>query len=129
MVDSWERIDMTDGRGVRSEPIEDFGVWIPRPTTLSGCSSNKSVVESVLDGTSVFEDTELDERHLKDISENIGRSVDALYGCTAGRIADSLTMPNKWLLCNSGIFCNSTKRMAETSLSIISIFTISHGRI
>ena len=43
--------------------------------------------ESLLECTSVFEDIDVEERHLKDSSENMGRSVEFLDGSIIGSVA------------------------------------------
>ena len=51
---------------------------MPRPATCSGRTGSKVVVESLRDGTDVREDIVVQDRHLNDISENIGRSIAVL---------------------------------------------------
>ena len=51
---------------------------MPRPATFSGLTGSKVVVESLRDETNVREDIVVEDRHLNDISENIGRSVAVL---------------------------------------------------
>jgi hypothetical protein len=67
---------------------------MPRPTTFSGLLGRSDEVESK-DGTRVCEDNDVDERHLNDISENIGLCIDILYGSTKGSSASSFVTPHK----------------------------------
>ena len=62
-------MDESDGRGVRNF-ADDFGAYIPNPTTLSGFAGNSMLVES-LEVTKMCDDSEVDDRYLNDISEYI----------------------------------------------------------
>ena len=78
IVVACDRMDDNDGRGARNEAVDDFGVYMPRPTAFSGRAGRSAVVESLKEGTSVYDDNEVEDRHLNDISENIGRCKEAL---------------------------------------------------
>lgn len=68
-----DRIEDSDGRGPRNEGIDDLGAYMPSPTAVfSGSFGNKLVIDSPYIGTSVLDDNVVEDRHLKDISENIG---------------------------------------------------------
>lgn len=66
----------------------------PKPKTFSGVLGRRFVVESQ-DGARVCDDNDIDERHLNDISENIGLCVDVLYGSINGRSAASFVTPHR----------------------------------
>ena len=68
---------------------------MPRPKDFSGVLGNNAGIESLSDGTRVRDDIEADERHLKDISENIGRLIDVLYGNIKGSSDCSLVAPKR----------------------------------
>lgn len=51
---------------------------MPNPTTFSALVGRGMVVELVNDGTNVPDERDFDDRHLKDISEYIGRAFECL---------------------------------------------------
>jgi hypothetical protein len=112
-------MDDNDGRGAR-KVVDTLGAYIPSPTTLSGFEGSNVVVESH-DGTSVREDRDVDERHLNDISENIGCCLEALYGSISGRSACSLITPNRWARKGSSVLLVTIKSAMETILDNISL--------
>jgi hypothetical protein len=72
-----------------------FGAYIPRPTTSSGSFGKSVVDEESKDGTRVCDDKDVEERHLKDMSENLGRCSEALYGNIRSSKFGSLVTPSK----------------------------------
>ena len=68
-----DRIDDSEGLGVRNDPFDVFGVYMPRPTVFSCLLGSNVVLEWLNEATNVCEDSEVDERHLNDISENFAR--------------------------------------------------------
>jgi hypothetical protein len=60
-----------------------------------GCEGRRFVVESIA-GTNVVSDRDVDDRHLKDISEYTGFVVEYLCGSDRGRSGDSGLMPKRW---------------------------------
>lgn len=68
----------------------------------------------------MLEDNDLDERHLNDISENMARSTDALYGSMSGSRVGSLVMPKRWARNGSDVLCISTNKALEASLVKVS---------
>ena len=65
-----ERIDDSEGRGARKECFvpKPFGVALLR-RFLCAFVGGRSVAVELVDGTNVFEEREVDERHLNDSSE------------------------------------------------------------
>ena len=74
------------------------------------------MVELLLDGTSVRDDSEVELRHLKLISENIARSGAALYESRSGSNVGSLAIPKRWHRKGSDVLCKRTKSAQEVSL-------------
>lgn len=68
-----------EGRGVRKEERVLLGFWVkmPKPAFFD-VGGKQSVVQSSGKGASVGEDSEVDERHLKDIAEELARSADVV---------------------------------------------------
>lgn len=95
-----ERMDDNNGRGPRKDCIDDGEAYIPRPTTFSGRFGSRLVTDSSYDDTSVLDDEVVDDRHLNDISENIGfvRYMEVFCGNTSGKTGVSAATPNKWHL-------------------------------
>ena len=112
-------MDDNDGRGAR-KVADTLGAYIPSPTTFSGFLGGNVVVESD-EGTSVCEDRDVDERHLKDISENIGYCLVAVYGSISGSSESSVTTPNRWARKGSSVLWAIMNRARETMLDNISI--------
>lgn len=63
-----------------------------------------------------------DDRHLNDISENIGlcRSVDVLYGSASVSTVSSFVTPNRWHRKGSRILCIRTNRILDSMLNVVS---------
>lgn len=91
-----ERIERNDGRGARKEGAVCLEVYMPRPTLRSGFDEGSRAVIESCDGTSVRDESEVEDRHLNDISENAGRSMEDLYGSMKGSSVGSLTTPKRW---------------------------------
>ncbi len=69
---------------------------MPRPTTSFGFGGSSVILESIYDGTRVREESDVDDRHLKDISEYIARFKPFRGRMNGNRAGDSFT-PSKWL--------------------------------
>ena len=78
------------------------------------------MVDSSKEGTRVCEDSEVDDLHLNDISENIGRCAEYLDGRASGSRSCCFVMPSKWHLKGSFIRCISTNKIIEMMLLRVS---------
>jgi hypothetical protein len=82
---------------------------------FSGCEGRRFVVESIA-GTKVVSDRDVNDRHLKDISEYIGLVVEYLCGSDRGRSGDSGLIPKSWARNGSWTLCKRMKRTSDINL-------------